>query len=175
MTLWRVRFLLKKNQLALILLTLVMMLTIYYIRSPLKKPVDDPNDDQPTVGRLEELSEMRLTVREERSQVVMGLDAIIADSAATLEQKTAAIDEKRYIIFLTEKELILELQVINMGYRDCFVHATQQGIEIIVVSPEHSVSVANEILLMATTSFNFEFDNIYVNFQTVEQVCNIID
>jgi hypothetical protein len=165
-----VRFLLKKNQLALILLTLVMMLTIYYIKSPFSKPTDEDDGDKTTTGRLEELTEMRLAVREERAQVVLGLDAIIADSTATLEQKTAAIDEKRYINFLNEKELLLELQVINAGYQDCFVHATSQGVEVLVVADEHSIAEANEILIMAMQNFNFQFDNIYVNFQTVEQV-----
>ncbi len=166
---------LKKNQLALILLTLVMMLTIYYIKSPFKKPADEEPIETPTVGRLEELTEMRLTVREERAQVVLGLDAIIADIAATIEQKAAALEEKRYINFLNEKELLLELQVINAGYRDCFVHATSQGVEVLVVAAEHSLEDANEILLMAMQNFNFQFDNIYVNFQTVEQVSGTVD
>src|SRR5690554_7705888 len=148
-----------------------MMLTIYYIKSPFKKPVDDNDDDDTTTtGRLEELSEMRLVVRDERAQVVLGLDAIIANTDATIDQKTTALEEKRYLNFLTEKELLLELQVINQGYQDCFVHATSQGVEVIVVAEEHSITVANEIMLMAMNEFNLEFDNIYVNFQTVEQV-----
>ncbi|MCK9537450.1 MAG: SpoIIIAH-like family protein, partial [Bacilli bacterium] len=129
---------------------------------------DDDNTD--TTGRLEELTEMRIAVREERAQVVLGLDAVISDSTATIDQKTAAVDEKRYINFLNEKELLLELQVIKKGYQDCFVHATSQGVEVIVITDEHSVGKANEILLMAMASFNFQFDNVYVNFQTVEQV-----
>lgn len=64
-----------------------MMLTIYYIKSPFSKPTDEDDGDKTTTGRLEELTEMRLAVREERAQVVLGLDAIIADSTATLEQK----------------------------------------------------------------------------------------
>ena len=70
----------KKKQLALILLTLVMMLTVYYLKSP-KKEVDKPVDENPieeTSGRLEPLTAMRLALKNERTEAMLALDAIIA-------------------------------------------------------------------------------------------------
>lgn len=166
------RLLLKKNQLALILLTLVLMLTVYYITSPFdKKPKDDDDDDiVDTTGRLEELTERRATLREERTLAVLNLDAIIADSKTSIAEKTAALDEKRFINNLTEKELLLELEVISMGFRDCFVHASDTGVAITVVGTDHSVKKANEIIVKSMMKFNKEFENVVVKFQTAEEV-----
>lgn len=166
---------LKKNQLALILLTLVLMLTVYYITSPFDNKNnnnnnDDDDDITDTTGRLEELAAMRQTIREERSLAVMALDAIIADSTKSIAEKTAALDEKRYINSLTEKELLLELEVISMGYRDAFVHASSTGVEVTVIAEEHSLSKANEIVVKTMLQFDQPYDNVVLKFSTAEQV-----
>src|SRR5690554_5813145 len=150
------------------------MLTVYYITSPFDNKNNNNNNDDDditdTTGRLEELAAMRQTIREERSLAVMALDAIIADSTKSIAEKTAALDQKRYINSLTEKELLLELEVIAMGFRDAFVHATATGVEITVVANEHSVSKANEIIIKSMMQFDQEFDNVVVKFSTAEQV-----
>lgn len=165
---------LKKNQLALILLTLVLMLTVYYITSPFDNKNNNNNNDDDditdTTGRLEELAAMRQTIREERSLAVMALDAIIADSTKSIVEKTAALDEKRYINSLTEKELLLELEVISMGYRDAFVHASSTGVEVTVIAEEHSLSKANEIVVKTMLQFDQPYDNVVLKFSTAEQV-----
>lgn len=165
---------LKKNQLALILLTLVLMLTVYYITSPFDNKNNNNNNDDDditdTTGRLEELAAMRQTIREERSLAVMALDAIIADSTKSIAEKTAALDEKRYINSLTEKELLLELEVISMGYRDAFVHASSTGVEVTVIAEEHSLSKANEIVVKTMLQFDQPYDNVVLKFSTAEQV-----
>lgn len=164
---------LKKNQLVLILLTLVLMLSVYYIRSPFKnKNEEKPNDDtiKETTGRLEELQAMRVVLNEERTSKVLGLDAIIASSDKTVDEKNSALEEKRYLNSLTEKELILETQIMNKGYRDCFVHATDTGVDITVISNANSLTVANEIIVMALTGFDKVLDNVTVNFQTAQEV-----
>lgn len=165
---------LKKNQLALILLTLVLMLTVYYITSPFDNKNNNNNNDDDditdTTGRLEELAAMRQTIREERSLAVMALDTIIADSTKSIAEKTAALDEKRYINSLTEKELLLELEVISMGYGDAFVHASSTGVEVTVIAEEHSLSKANEIVVKTMLQFDQPYDNVVLKFSTAEQV-----
>ena len=164
---------LKKNQLVLILLTLVLMLSVYYIRSPFKENNTDNPDDGGTVettGRLEELQALRLTLNEERTKEVLSLDAIIASSDKTVDEKNSALEEKRYLNSLTEKELLLEVQIINKGYRDAFVHATDTGINITVVSETNSVTVANEIIVMALTGFDNILNDVTVSFQTAQEV-----
>ena len=164
---------LKKNQFVLILLTLVLMLSVYFIRSPFKENNTDNPDDGGTVettGRLEELQALRLTLNEERTKEVLSLDAIIASSDKTVDEKNSALEEKRYLNSLTEKELLLEVQIINKGYRDAFVHATDTGINITVVSETNSVTVANEIIVMALTGFDNILNDVTVSFQTAQEV-----
>lgn len=165
---------LKKNQLVLILLTLVLMLSVYFIRSPFKQNEEEGNQENgdliETTGRLEELQELRLTLNEERTKEVLSLDAIIASSDKTVDEKNSALEEKRYLNSLTEKELLLEVQIINKGYRDAFVHATDTGINITVVSDTNSVTVANEIIVMALTGFDNILNDVTVNFQTAQEV-----
>lgn len=171
---------LKKNQLVLILLTLVLMLSVYFIRSPFSKPDEngDPSDNnnpnEVVTGRLEQLQELRTVLTEERAAQVLSLDAIIADSSKTVEEIEAAISEKRYINSLTEKELLLEVEVMNKGYQDCFVHAGETGIDITVVSEELNAKKANEIIVMALTSFDMGNTNVSVKFQTVEEVMGTV-
>ena len=47
------------------------MLTVYFIKAPVKNndPGDDPNTT-PTTGRLEVLSTMRLTIKNERNEKI---------------------------------------------------------------------------------------------------------
>lgn len=162
----------KKNQLALILLTLVMMLTVYFIKSPFseddsKEPIENV---EPTTGRLQELGVKRTTLRDERANAILELDSIIAGDSYSLEEKAAALNEKKYLNSLTEKELLLELDIINKGYQDAFVHASNDDVKIIVVAGEHSVQVANEIIMMVYNNFGLEYTNVSVTFNTAQEV-----
>ncbi len=163
----------KKNQLALIFLTVVTMLAVWYIRTPLDKDTDD--DDLVSgiieeTSRLPEILAMREAIRAERSIVAMGFDAVLADENATLASKELALQEKKALSALTEKEVLLEQKVINIGYRDAFVHSTSAGLEILVISDEESAALANEIIQLAFLSF--DTDSIVVDFKTADQIKN---
>ena len=168
----------KKNQFALIFLTIVTMLAVWYIKSPVAsdKNNDNNNDSDNTTPvitdeeeRLEELMLMRDAIRNERSLAVVSLDQVLADENASLSEKEAALKEKEALSALTEKEVLLELKVINSGYQDALVHATSTGIEVIVISDENSVTKANEIILMTLASFE-NYDTVVVNFMTAEEL-----
>jgi hypothetical protein len=166
----------KKNQFALIFLTIVTMLAVWYIKAPVSADKNNSNTteviESEDTGRLEELVLMREAIRNERSLTVMSLDAVLADEEATLSTKEAALEEKKAISSLTEKEVLLELQVINSGYRDALVHATNNGVEVLVISDEDSVSKANEIILMTLASFDTGYDTVVVNFMSADELKN---
>ena len=67
-------------------------------------------------------------------------------------------------------ELLLELAIMKMGYQDAFVHATSSQITVTVVSDEHSVSKANEIIISTILGFDSMTNNVCVEFQTAEEV-----
>ena len=165
----------KKNQLALILLTLVLMLTVYFIKTPVQS--NDPGDDPttPTTGRLEVLSTMRLTLKNERNEKISELNTIIGSDTATAAEINNAIEEKNRINAITECELLLELEIISMGYQDAFVHVTDAGIDVTVISDEHSVSKANEIINKTLLEFDGKYTNICVEFESVDEVMGTLN
>ena len=79
----------KKNQFALIFLTIVTMLAVWYVKAPIsaKNENNEPASTTPTTntGRLESLTAMREAIRNERSILTASYDAILADENATLK------------------------------------------------------------------------------------------
>ncbi len=164
----------KKNQFALIFLTLVVMLAVWYIKSPLNK-VDKGNNnptDAPVIStRVAALTSLRDSVREERSLEVASLDTIIASADTTVLQKEEALNKKQSISDLTEKEVLLELTIINLGYQDACVHATKDGVEVIIVADEENADVVVEIIGEVMKSFE-DTTNVVVNFKSLTELSN---
>lgn len=164
----------KKNQFALIFLTVITMLAVWY----LKTPTSNDGGDVPVInvnnvtGRLEELSSMRKVVRDERNLKLASLNDIIADEKASLVSKTAAISEKEQISTLNEQEVLLETKVMNLGYRDAFVHCTASGVEVIVVATTSSGEAALDVINIIYGTFD-KATNVVVNFRTVEEIKGI--
>ena len=133
----------KKNQLALIFLTLITMLAVWYFKSPSAQ--DGPND--PTI-----------IVTNTKNQVL-----------ASMVSKTAASVEKDELSALFELEALLEVKVMNLGYQDAFVHSTTSGIEVIVITNEASASAALDIINVINETFTGS-ESIVVNFKTNEEL-----
>lgn len=145
----------KKNQIALLCLTAVVMLAVWYIKSPINSVSGD--DNTITVGgnptRLDALKEMREALRKERSIEVAALDTIISSESTTIAEKNSAINEKQLISDTTEKEVLMELSIINLGYTDAFVHQTNSGVEILVVADNLTENEVVEIMNLTYSSF----------------------
>lgn len=162
----------KKNHLALIFLTVITMVAVWYLKSPTNNAGDENNDeilDAAVSSRLDVITAMREAVREERSLAVAALNAVIASDESSVTQKASALSEKQVISDLTEKEVVMEIQIINLGYQDAFVHCTSSGVEVVVVANENSGTSAVDIINMVYTSFD-NVNNVVVNFQTVEEL-----
>ena len=142
----------KKNQFALLCLTAVIMLAVWYIKSPLNNVSGNVDDSVVVNGessRLDALKLMREALREERSIQVAALDTIIASESTTIAQKNSAINEKQTISDTTEREVIMELSIINLGYTDAFVHQTSSGVDILVIAD--SLSETEVVTIMNLT------------------------
>ncbi|MGM9899782.1 MAG: SpoIIIAH-like family protein [Bacilli bacterium] len=162
----------KKNQFALIFLTLIVMLAVWYVKSPLAQKDDEPMQGDTSIvtsSRLDAIKNMRDKVNEARSTETASLDAIIASAESTLIQKETALKNKKEISDLTEKEVLLEVLIINMGYQDAFVHSTESGVEVIVVSDTTNEDAVIEIVAAAMSSFD-NTDNVIVTFKKVTEI-----
>ena len=163
----------KKNQFFLIFLTIVTILAVWYIKTPTtaqtnNELTNNPDEVVSETTRLAAFQSLREVIRAERSLETAKYDDILADNQASIEEKAVAKASKDQISSLTEKELVLELQVINLGYRDAFVHVVSNGVEVTVISEDVSASKANEIILMTLNSFDTEADSVVVNFAKLE-------
>lgn len=160
----------KKNQLALVFLTLITMLAVWYFKSP-----NSTEDEVPTIivtntnTRNEKLASMREAIRKERNETLKSLNDVLADENATIASKTEAQEAKEALSSLTEQEVLLETKVINLGYKDAFVHSTSSGVEVIVVASESSASAALEIIDIINSTFD-KNDNVVVNFMTTDEL-----
>ena len=154
---------LQKKQLILRALTLVVMLAVWFIKSPLNSKGDEePNINANTTISL--FDDLREAVLEQRALEVASWDKILADETATVSSKQLAVSQKKAISDLTEKEVLLEIEVINMGFEDAFVHCTSDGVEVYVKVEEDSVASAVEIINLVYTYFD-NAQNVIVNFR----------
>ena len=160
----------KKNQFALLCLTAVIMLAVWYIKSPLNN-ISGNHDDSVIVSgessRLDALKSMREALRKERSVQVAALDTIIASESTTIAQKNSAINEKQTISDTTEKEVIMELSIINLGYTDAFVHQTSSGVDILVIAD--SLSETEVVTIMNLTYSSFTTDTVVVSYKSASE------
>lgn len=160
----------KKNQLALVFLTLITMLAVWYFKSP-----NSTKEEVPTIivtntnTRNEKLTSMREAIRNERNETIKSLNDVLADENATLVSKTEAAEAKEELSSLTEKEVLLETKVMNLGYSDAFVHSTSSGVEVIVIATESSATKALEIIEIINLTFD-KNDNVVVNFMTSDEL-----
>lgn len=161
----------KKNQFALIFLTLIVMLAVWYVKAPLSKSQQTtPTDNDSDVSlRLDALSSRRDEVLSMRSLETTTYDEVIASADTTPLQKEEALNKKQSLSDLTEKEILLETFIMNLGYNDAFVYASSDGIEVIVVSEEENIDVALEIIQNCCESFDTT-ENIVVSFKTETQL-----
>lgn len=158
----------KKSQIALLCLTVVVMLSVWFIKSPLLHD-DDTVPTGGTPSRLIEITTMRDAIRNERSQEVASLNEIIASSETSIAQKNEALEEKTKISDLTEQEVLMELAIINLGYTDALVHKLEDSVKVLVVCDELSQTQAVEVMNLIYASFAVD-DEVIVTYKSVAQL-----
>lgn len=154
----------QKKQLVLIAMTVVIMMCVWFVKSPLfsKKDQTPVIETTTTTSIFEDL---RNAVLDQRATEVATWDAILSDSNATVASKQTALVQKNALSDITEKEVILEIEVINMGFEDAFVHSTSSGVEVYVKVEEDSATSAIEIINLVYSHFD-NAENVIVNFKT---------
>ena len=164
----------------LTMLSLVVVLSIYYINGGGKETAnlgtgDQKQEDQ---GRLEDkdtdttitsvtdevFETIRLQLEEARSRDIESLEEIIASEETTAQEKSVAKDEMDRIRSIAEKERLLEsLIVSSLGYEDALVRTDGEEVSITVKGQEPSKQKANEIIQMVKKELGTTF--VTVSFQ----------
>jgi stage III sporulation protein AH len=108
---------------------------------------------------------LRLQIDDERSRLRDQLNAVVASTNATAEQKSEALDKIQKLEALAEKEATLETLIKSKGgYEDVLVRADDDQVRVTVKAKEHSAKAANEIIQLVKSEIG-EMQDVAVEFQ----------
>ncbi|WP_338750028.1 SpoIIIAH-like family protein [Bacillus sp. FJAT-52991] len=187
--------LLKKQTVWLLtMISLVVVLSVYYITSPdqlspdvvsKKNQVGETNEltgqmPQETNGtasdqQVEVVTEaagdeafdlLRLEMEDERNKLKEDLTAKVASSDLSAEDKNNAYEEMEKLTELATKENVLETLIKSKGYKDALVRADGTNVRITVKAEKHSAAAANEIIRLVRDELGKQ--PVAVEFQTVK-------
>jgi stage III sporulation protein AH len=181
--------LLKKQTVWLLtMLSLVVVLSVYYITSPeqqgtnmatvkeeSKDAVENKSADPKTsagegetvisgVASDEVFEALRLELEDNRNELKEQLNSIIASTDLPPEKRSEAYDQMKKLDELASKESVLETLIKTMGYEDALVRADGEKVRITVKAKDHSPSAANEIIQLVRTEIG-TLQNVAVQFQ----------
>ncbi|MEH7391132.1 MULTISPECIES: SpoIIIAH-like family protein [unclassified Bacillus (in: firmicutes)] len=159
--------LLKKQTVWLLtMLSLVVVLSVYYITSPEQngqnlanspekaeqsnEPAATENlDDSEVITNAsgdEMFEALRLKLNDERSKMIEELSAKMANTQLPAEEISAAKDQIDQLDALAKKEEMLEMLIRSMDYEDVLVRAEGKNVRVTVKAKELSRSAANDII-----------------------------
>lgn len=180
--------LLKKQTVWLLtMLSLVVVLSVYYITSPEQKSNElaavkqeakadqkgtktdtEAKDTDTIISQVagdEEFEALRLKLQDERSELKEQLNAVVATTDLPADERSEAIDQMQKLNEIAQKEEMLETLIKAMDYEDALVRADGSTVKIIVKSDkESSKSEANAIIQMVKKEIG-ETNFVAVEFQ----------
>lgn len=147
---------LKRNKLSIFLLAVVAMLTVYYVKTDKGVEIDTISNNHESSVRY--YQETRDSINDARASLIMEYESIIA-SNTDVSLKQDALDNLENITTLTEKEIALEYQIINMGYDDALVEVVSKDkrISISILADEFSNDEFINIAVLALNTFNTSY------------------
>lgn len=180
--------LLKKQTVWLLtMLSLVVVLSVYYITSPEQKSNElatvkqeekadqketktdtEAKDSDTIISQVagdEEFEALRLKLQDERSEMKEQLNAVVASTDLPADERSEAIDQMQKLNEIAQKEEMLETLIKAMNYEDALVRADGSTVKIIVKSDKKSSkSEANAIIQMVKKEIG-ETNFVAVEFQ----------
>jgi stage III sporulation protein AH len=177
--------LLKKQTVWLLtMLSLVVVLSVYYITSPEQKmtdmaAVEEQTGDKVTdvtsenqegavisgVASDEEFEVLRMQLEDFRSERKEKLEAIMASTDLPSDQRNAAYDELNQLDETANNEAVLETMITALGYEDALVRADGEKILITVKAQEKSAKAANDIIKLVKDEIGM-LQYVTVDFKT---------
>jgi stage III sporulation protein AH len=177
--------LLKKQTVWLLtMLSLVVVLSVYYITSPEQKMTDmasveeqsgdkvtditSEDQDGPVISGVasdEEFEVLRMQLEDFRSERKEKLEAIMASTDLPSDQRNAAYDELNQLDETANNEAVLETMITALGYEDALVRADGEKILITVKAQEKSAKAANDIIKLVKDEIGM-LQYVTVDFKT---------
>lgn len=145
----------------LTLFSLILVLSVYYITMPNellltnnsaynKEEKKSKEDKTVKTGVVVEESEllvaMRVNLEEERSMKKSDLEGLLTNNEATTKEKNEALEELKYLNFLTSQEETLEAKLKTELEIDSFIEIDGTQITVVAIKDKHDSTLANNIM-----------------------------
>lgn len=117
-----------------------------------------------SIASDELFTQLRLDVDDQRSEMKEQLQAIVASSDATADEKNAAYDEMDALDEAANKEETLETLIKSQGYDDALVRADGTNVKITIKSSDHDKSSANKIIALVRDEIE-NMEDVIVTFK----------
>lgn len=157
----------------LTLFSLILVLSVYYVTMPSDLLLSSQTHDKDKkneenvnleVEESDVLVSLRLDLEEDRQEEKKSLESVLTNSEATIEQKNDAYEKLNYLNSVYGMEEKLEKKVKECCNVDSFIEVNNNEINVIGISPNHSVSLANDIMRTIQEEYK-DKQNITVNFK----------
>lgn len=170
--------LLKKQTVWLLtMLSLVVVLSVYYITAPEKESnvagvnsekSSDKSGESTVITQVsgdEVFEALRQEMEDQRSAKLEELQEIVAKTDLPASERSAAKDEMENINEIAAKEKLIESLIVStMGYKDALVRADGEQVMITVKAEEASPKAANDIIRLVNKEIGETF--VAVEFDT---------
>lgn len=185
--------LLKKQTVWLLtMLSLVVVLSVYYVTSPdggsnlafldEKETAEDTSNIEDTQGQVDQVDQvgedsvississddlftaLRLDLTDSRNILKEQYQDLITSSEVSAEEKSIAIDKMEELEEIAAKETMLEMLIKSTGYEDALVRAEDNQVRVTVKAKEQSAHAANEIIRLVKSEIGSDV-NVAVTFQ----------
>lgn len=157
----------------LTLFSLILVLSVYYITMPNELLLtnnssynkDKNNTEEKTektnvtVEESELLVAMRVNLEEERSMKRSDLEGLLTSNNATAKEKNEALEQLKYLNFLTGQEETLEAKIKTELDIDSFVEINGNQVTVVAIKNEHDSTLANKIMRLVQNNFE---EKVYV-------------
>ena len=141
----------KQNLWFLTLITLILVLSIYYITMPnellITAKKTTPKEEPSTTTTVEEVSSlvaMRVSLEEERQTVMDDLQKKLTTEDVTNEEKNNVYEQLKY---LNEKSIKEKYKL------DCFVKIDNSNVDIVCISEKHDNTLANNLMRLVQENY----------------------
>lgn len=158
----------------LTLFSLILVLSVYYVTMPsdlllssqVLQDKDKENSEEVNleVEESDVLVSLRLDLEEDRENEKKNLQAILTNSKSTVDEKNSAYEKLSYLNNVYGQEEKLENKVKSCCNIDSFVEIDNNEINVVGISNDHSVSLANDIMRAIQEEYSDKM-NITVNFK----------
>ncbi len=148
----------KQNLWFLVLFSLVLVLSVYYVTMPdelflTNNSYIDNTKEAVEVKESDLLTAMKVELNNEREEQVASIKKELNNGSKTIEEKNDAYEQLLYLNELKGLEETVETKIKNDFGLSSFVKINNNDISVVVIKDKHDISLANDIMKSVQSLF----------------------